>query len=542
MFDFKFADIGEGLEEGKILKWNFKVGDTVKEGDILVSVETDKVTAELPSPVSGVITKLGGQEGEVIHVGSTVALIDDGTTTAPASTPKVEAKEEKVAPQAPVAPKAAGSSALFDFKFADIGEGLEEGKILKWNFKVGDIVKEGDILVSVETDKVTAELPAPVGGTITKLGGSEGEVIHVGATVALIATGAVSDAPAVAAQDQAPVEEEEQAAGVIGEIEVSSDVMASSDEAGEATQTVVTTGKRKVLATPVARKLAKDLGVDITTLNGSGPNGRIMKEDITNAQAPKTQVASASKTTTVEEVKPLALPKSGDYELQPISTLRKAIVRAMTNSARTIPHTTLFDEVVVDKLVDLRKQAKASAEQQGIKLTYMAFIMKAVTIALKEFPTFNASFDEANNQMIIKKFYNVGLAVDTPDGLIVPNIKDTDAKSIFALAKDIREVADKTIQRKVGMAELSNATFTISNFGAADLEYGTPIINHPEVGILGVGKLQQKAVVINGQIAIAYTLPLSIAVDHRVIDGADAGRFLKRIKTLLNEPSLLLLA
>jgi pyruvate dehydrogenase E2 component (dihydrolipoamide acetyltransferase) len=172
----------------------------------------------------------------------------------------------------------------------------------------------------------------------------------------------------------------------------------------------------------------------------------------------------------------------------------------------------------------------------------MAFIMKAVVIALKKFPNFNASFDQENERMIIKKFINLGMAVDTPDGLIVPNIKNADKKSILELAKELREVADQTIARTVQLAQLQNATFSITNFGAADVAYGTPIIPHPEVGILGVGKIQQKPVVINGEIKAAYVLPLSLAVDHRVIDGADAGRFLNTIKALLNDPMMLLLS
>ena len=295
-----------------------------------------------------------------------------------------------------------------------------------------------------------------------------------------------------------------------------------------------------MLATPVARALAKDLGVDIKKVKGTGELGRILKEDIL---AVSTQnKGTNSKFESTMSIPSVKISTDGDVTLVPITKLRKAIVNSMVKSKQIIPHTTLYDEVVVDKLVDLRTQAKSQAEKQGIKLTYMAFIIKAVTIALKEFPVINASFDSENDQMVLKHFYNIGIAVDTPDGLIVPNIKEADSKSIFTLAKELRETADLTIARKIDLASLQNTTFTITNFGAVDLAYGAPIINHPEVGILGVGKLIQKPVVKDGQIVISYVLPLSIAVDHRVIDGADAGRFLIRIKALLNEPSLLLLA
>jgi pyruvate dehydrogenase E2 component (dihydrolipoamide acetyltransferase) len=201
-----------------------------------------------------------------------------------------------------------------------------------------------------------------------------------------------------------------------------------------------------------------------------------------------------------------------------------------------------MDEIIVDKLVDLRNKVKEQAAAQNIKLTYMAFIMKAVVLALKKFPYFNASFDHENDRMILKKFYNIGMAVDTKDGLIVPNIKDADKKSILELARELRDVADQTIARTVQLPQLQNATFSITNFGAADMAYGTPIIPHPEVGILGVGKIMQKPVVIDNEIKIASVLPLSLAVDHRVIDGAEAGRFLNYIKSLLNDPMMLLLS
>lgn len=427
---------------------------------------------------------------------------------------------------------------MYDFKFTDIGEGLHEGQILKWFVKVGDYVKEGDTLVTVETDKVNAELPSPATGTIISLGKKEGETIHVGETVVVIDDRG-SDAVAVKQESQAdevPSEGCEVGASVVGQLEVSSDVIESSYEEIKKDDT----SHKRVLATPVARALAKDLGVDIKKVKGTGELGRILKEDIL---AVSTQnKGTNSKFESTMSIPSVKISTDGDVTLVPITKLRKAIVNSMVKSKQIIPHTTLYDEVVVDKLVDLRTQAKSQAEKQGIKLTYMAFIIKAVTIALKEFPVINASFDSENDQMVLKHFYNIGIAVDTPDGLIVPNIKEADSKSIFTLAKELRETADLTIARKIDLASLQNTTFTITNFGAVDLAYGAPIINHPEVGILGVGKLIQKPVVKDGQIVISYVLPLSIAVDHRVIDGADAGRFLIRIKALLNEPSLLLLA
>ncbi len=431
---------------------------------------------------------------------------------------------------------------MYDFKFADIGEGIHEGVILKWNFKVGDKVKEGETLVVVETDKVNAELPSPVDGIITKIGVEEGGTIHVGETVVVIDDGTgkkeiketvkeVKEEP-----KKAPIseEDEKEPQGVIGEIEVSSAVMASSSEHSGPKKEVVL--NKKVLATPVARQMAKDLGVDIRTIEGSGENSRVLKEDIKKASEKNISKPSSYQ---VPQVK---VSSEGEVELIKISKLRKAIVRSMTLSKQIIPHTVLMDEVSVDKLVDLRNKVKEQAAAQDVKLTYMAFVMKATILALKKFPLFNASFDQENEQMVVKKFYNIGMAVDTKDGLIVPNIKNADKMSILELAREIKNVAERTVNRTVQLAELQNTTFSITNFGAANVAYGTPIINHPEVGILGIGKIEKKAVVVDDEIKISYVLPLSLAVDHRVIDGADAGRFLNEIKSLLSEPMMLLLS
>ena len=431
---------------------------------------------------------------------------------------------------------------MYAFKFADIGEGIHEGKILKWHFKVGDKVKEGETLVVVETDKVNAELPSPVDGIIESLGSKEGDTIHVGDVLVVINDGTGGESPKteeVKKEDKKePVSEGKAAPGVIGQIEVSEEGMASSSENQSAKDAK---SDEKALATPVARKMAKDLGLDINQIKGTGEFGRVLKEDIQkafdNKQGGSKQAAPVQMT-----VPKVNISTQGDVEIVEITKLRKAIVRSMTLSKQVIPHTVLMDEIIVDKLVDLRNKVKEQAAAQNIKLTYMAFIIKAVVLALNQFPTFNASFDHENDRMILKKFYNIGMAVDTKDGLIVPNIKDADKKSILELAKELREVADQTIARTVQLSQLQNATFSITNFGAADVAFGTPIIPHPEVGILGVGKISQKAVVVNGEIKVSYVLPLSLAVDHRVIDGAEAGRFLNVIKSLLNDPMMLLLS
>lgn len=418
---------------------------------------------------------------------------------------------------------------MYDFKFADIGEGIHEGQILKWNFKVGDKVKEGETLTIIETDKVNAEIPSPVDGIIKKLGGEVGDIIHVGDTLVLIDTGDGEALPEPPKQsEKVAISEEKKAPGVVGEIDSSDEVIASATE--ETTQTTTT----HKLATPLARKLAADLKIDINQIDGTGENGRVLKEDIERFA----EAGSTAPSYTVE------MPTFDDILTKrvPISRTRKAIVKAMTISKQTIPHTILMDEVNVTNLVKFRAEQKELAQAHGAKLTYLAFIMKAIILTLKEYPIFNSSFDHEKEEIIYKNFINLGFAVDTPDGLTVPNIKNADRLSIFELAKAVDQLSVAAREKKLSLTDIQNGTFTITNFGSFDATFGSPIIKHPEVAIMGIGKIHKKPIVENGEIVIADILPLSFAVDHRIIDGADAGRFTIKFKEYLTNPMLLLLS
>jgi pyruvate dehydrogenase E2 component (dihydrolipoamide acetyltransferase) len=433
---------------------------------------------------------------------------------------------------------------MYDFKFTDIGEGLHEGQILKWFFKVGDKVKDGDVLCVVETDKVNAEIPAPVSGIITKLGAEVGQTIHVGETLVLIddtGKGGATVAPPAQTEvkKEAPAPEvkkekaEEKGAAVVGEVVVSNDVIASSNEGFENHSTPTVQPSGKVLATPVARKMAADLKVDLTKLKGTGERGRIMKADI--QAAAKTQGSSAGATSSFTAPSMPALPKDGVKRVK-ISKLRQAIVKSMNTANLVIPSTTLMDEIDVSKLVEFRKSQKAKLEEKGIKLTYLPFIVKAVTMAIKEYPIFNASFDHEAEEIVYKDFINIGLAVDTPDGLIVPNVKQADQKSIVTLAKEIETLGTATRARTVKLEDLQQGTFSITNYGTTGIKLGTPVIKHPELAILGIGSIYRKPVVEGEDIVIRDVLPLSLTIDHRVIDGADGGRFLLKVKELLSDP------
>lgn len=420
---------------------------------------------------------------------------------------------------------------MYNFKFPDIGEGIHEGRLLKWFFKVGDPVKEGETLCIVETDKVNAELPSPVNGIVEKLGVSLGEIIHVGETLILIQDD-LNAKPTVASELKKSVEtvSEGENAGVVGELEVSSEVIAPAFVEENSTKQT-----SRVLASPLARMLAKDNQIEIQSIKGTGEFGRVLKTDV--------ERAIETKSTPKVEV-PKVSPNDPNSKIRrvPITQLRKAIVNAMTVSKQIIPHTILMDEIDVTELVNLRNAQKDLAKSEGIHLTYMPFIIKAITKTIKQFPIFNASFDHEKGEIIYKDFMNIGFATDTKEGLVVPNIKDADTLSVYELAKKLKDLQTKAIERTLQLKDIQNGTFTITNYGAFDALYGTPIIKYPEVAIMGIGKIIQKPVVKNNEIVIAHVMPISFAVDHRIIDGADAGRFVMMFKSLLNNPVFMLLS
>lgn len=428
---------------------------------------------------------------------------------------------------------------MIDFKFADIGEGIHEGKILKWMVQKGDQVKDGDTLFLVETDKVNAEIPSPADGIIQEVFAQEGDTIHVGDVVVKIDDGNDSETTVEEPKNEAVNEGEEESAGVVGQLMVSSAIIEDANEKKKGQRK-----GRKVLATPVARKLAKDLNIDITTVNGTGPAGRVMKEDIYIAkeQMTKNEVREGRISMKTLQIEKPEIKITGEVERRPLTMLRKTIAKNMALSKTVIPHAVVIEEFDVAELVKFRKENKEMAKKNEVNLTYMPFIMKALILTLKEFPVFNASYDEKNEELILKKYYNIGIATDTPDGLMVPVIKDADKKGILQIAKEAANISEEARERTISLDKLQDGTITITNFGAVGTTMGIPVIKHPEVAILGVGKITKKPVVIDDEIVVRDVLAVTLSIDHRVIDGGDAGRFLNRLKEYLNNPMLLVLS
>jgi pyruvate dehydrogenase E2 component (dihydrolipoamide acetyltransferase) len=416
----------------------------------------------------------------------------------------------------------------FEFKFPDIGEGLTEGEIVRWLVKEGDEVKEGQPLVEVETDKALAEIPSPRTGVILKILAKEKEIVKVGQVMVVI--GEKGEA-------LAPPPPKPKSVGVVGELEEAPEEAPAAAARGEAVRPAFVSPH--ALATPAVRALAKELGVDINKVEGTGPEGRVLEKDIRRAAETKEKPA---------EVKPVEAPKKvrkydlyGYVDRIPLRGVRRSIAKAMVKSKYTAPHVTTMDEADVTELWKIREKEKKTAEKKGIKLTILPFIVKAIIAGLKEHPYLNATLDDENEEIILKKYFNIGVATDTPEGLMVPVVKNAADKSILQLAEELTQLVEKARNRTIDLADLKGGTFTLTNYGALGGMYGTPIINHPEVAILGTGKIKDTPVVRDGKVEVRKILFLALSFDHRVVDGAEAARFLNTVIARLEDPDLILL-
>lgn len=426
----------------------------------------------------------------------------------------------------------------FEFRFPDIGEGITEGTLMKWLVKEGENIEEGQSVAEVETDKVTTEIPSPRTGVVSELKVEEGDVINVGDVFITIDTsGEVDEIDKKEESVEKKEIVEEETAGVVGE------VIASSEEIPPSTEEIVLSKKPekvKVLATPVARKMAKDLGVDIRKVKGTGPNGRVMKEDIIKAKDAMMKSKEESKISQIQYEESI-LVEDERIERIPLTRIRKTIAEQMTLSRFTIPHTTAMDEIDVTELYEFRKKYKDILIEEEVKLTFLPFIIKGVIAVLKELPEFNSSLDEENDELKLKHFYHIGIATDTDRGLMVPVLRDGDKKSIVEIAKEIEDLSSRAKNNQIELHELKGSTFTITNYGSIGGYFGIPIINYPESAILGVGRIVKKPIVKDDEIVIARVLPLSLSYDHRIIDGASGARFLNLLSELLKNPEMLLL-
>jgi pyruvate dehydrogenase E2 component (dihydrolipoamide acetyltransferase) len=423
------------------------------------------------------------------------------------------------------------------FRFPDIGEGLDEGTIAEWYVEKGQEVEMGESLVKMETDKVVTDIPSPKTGIISKVYGKVGETIHVGEPLVEIDIPGVDGKDAVAESQKPEFETiKEEGAGVVGTLEIAdSAAFLPATEEGLSDLSDTSSNKtRKVLATPVARAMAKDLGIDINEVTGTGPAGRVMKDDIQQHKnsGAKFSVAASQKSVSSDH---------NPVEIIKLSQIRKAIAKNMIQSKHNAAHMSVFDEAEISELIKVRSRFKDSYLSEGVKLSYLPFILKAAAVALKEFPLLNSEMNLEAGQLILKKYYNIGIAVDTDEGLVVPVIRNVDQLSIKEIAREVNSIAEKARKRELGLNDMKNGTFTITNFGSIGGQFAVPVINYPQAAILGIGKLMKKPVVLNEQIVPGNILPLSISVDHRIVDGGEVSRFMNRIIEFISDPISLIM-
>lgn len=400
----------------------------------------------------------------------------------------------------------------FEFKMPDLGEGITEAEIRKWLVKLGDAVQEHQPVVEVETDKAVVEVPTPRSGTIRSLDWAEGDIIRVGDTLLTIVEEGEAEALPAA----------ETAAPAAGQVVAEKPARRSVSVVGELPEAEEPAAVQ-VLATPAVRALAREKGISLEGINGTGPRGSITRDDLL----------------AVLRKEGVAADESGEVERIPFRGLRRTIARNLLRSHQMTVCVTGMEEVDVTELWSLRIRENAGLDARGIHLTYFPFIIKAVQHALREHPLLNASVDEDGEAIVLKKYCNIGFAVDTPEGLIVPVLRNVEQKSILDLAEELQDLTERARQRTISLAEMKGSSFTISNFGQFGGGFATPIINYPDVAILGCGRISDKPWVVNGEIAIRKILPLSLTFDHRVTDGGDATRFLSRVANYLEDPALL---
>ena len=444
----------------------------------------------------------------------------------------------------------------FQFKMPDIGEGIAEGEIVKIDIKVGDTIQEDDILFEVQNDKSVEEIPSPVSGKVLEVRVQEGTVARVGDIIVVIddGSGPAEAAPAPAAPEAAPAAVEAPVAPA------AAPTPAAPAAPAQATGVPAASNPDKlVLAMPSVRQYAREKGVDITLVVPTGKGGRVNREDIDNfggapvasaapaveaavASAPAAQVeAPAAPAAKAEPAKPFVGSAEREERVK-LTPMRKAISKAMVNSKHTAPHVTLHDQVEVSKLWDHRKKFKDVAAAQGTKLTFLPYVVKALAVAMKKYPVLNASIDDATQEIVYKNYINIGIATDTDLGLFVPNIKDANTKSMFGIADEINALAAKAHEGKLTATDMGQGTITISNIGSVGGGWFTPVINYPEVAILGVGTIVREPVINeNDEIVIGRNMKLSLSFDHRIVDGATAQKAMNELKRLLADPELLLM-
>ncbi|WP_337865351.1 dihydrolipoyllysine-residue acetyltransferase [Ignavibacterium sp.] len=552
--ELKLPELGENIETADVVNVLVKEGDYIKKDQSVIEIETDKATIEVPSTVEGKITKLFVKAGDKVKVGSTIIIVE-ATEAQPTEIKKpevAEAKEEKVSedskPQATEPARktvSVGKKEIVEFHLPDLGENITTADVVNVLVKPGDYIEKDQGIIEIETDKATIEVPSSISGKVVEVLVKTGDKAKVGQTIVKIESGEMEEKSVTEVTESqkpettpSPKQEEkrteplkQEAKGELPKLQAM-----EVDE-----QPPILKGAAP--AAPSVRRLAREIGVDINKVPGTGPGGRITMDDV-KAYSKKFH-ESRTEGSFISGIKSEALPdfsKFGDIKKVEMSNIRKKTAEHLSYAWATIPHVTQFDKADITNLEKARKELSKNLEKSGAKLTVTAILVNVIVEALKKYPQFNSSIDMEKKEIIYKNYYNIGIAVDTEHGLIVPVIKDADKKSLTQISIEMNSLAEKARAKKIGLDDLQGGCFTITNLGGIGGTHFTPIVNLPEVAILGVSRSSYEPVWNGyGVFEPRLMLPLSLSYDHRIIDGADAIRFLRFVVEALEQPLKLLL-
>ena len=509
--EVRVPTLGESVTEATVATWFKKPGDAVAVDEMLCELETDKVTVEVPAPSSGVLGEIVANEGDTVGVDALLGMIAEGAgaEAAPAAAPAAAAEAADAPSDAPAADT--GDSPAVDVMVPTLGESVTEATVSNWFKAVGDTVAQDEMLCELETDKVSVEVPAPAAGILAEIIAPEGTTVDASAKLAVISAGAGA-APSAAPTVPAPAAQQAPAAA-----------------------------DRDVEDAPSAKKMMAEAGLSANQVQGSGRDGRVMKEDVQNALAAGVTAAPAPAAAPAAVPRaPVAAEDAAREERVKMTRLRQTIAKRLKDAQNTAAILTTYNEVDMTECMALRKQYKDAFEKKhGARLGFMSFFTKACCHALKEVPEVNAEID--GTDIVYKNFVHMGIAAGTPQGLVVPVIRDADKMSFAEIEKAIAEKGKRARDGKLSMAEMQGGTFTISNGGVYGSLMSSPILNPPQSGILGMHKIQDRPMVINGEIKIRPMMYLALSYDHRIVDGKGAVTFLVRVKEALEDPRRLLM-
>ncbi len=577
MTEFKLPELGENIDHGDLVRLMISPGAAITEGQAVMELETEKAVVEVPSTVSGVVKEIRVKEGEKIKVGQVIFTFENGAggsvarAAAPAKEPKAQqaaasASAAKASPSEPPAATiqrerraapASPSPGLTEFKLPELGENISQGDLVRLMISPGTKVSEGQPVMELETDKAVIEVPSSISGVVKEIRVKQGDKIKVGQVIFTLEGSA---APQVERPKHAPVEHVSEQHGARLAFQAAIQAEGKTEEQAlppdqpqallpsfampaQLEKVAGTEHRDPVPAAPHVRRLARELGIDIHEVKGTGPGGRISEDDVkAHSKSLLASMAAAAQAPHGPQFAQPELPdftKWGKVERVSIRGVRRKTAEHLWQAWTTVPHVTQNDKADITELEQLRARFAPKAQEAGGKMTVTAIALKVCSSALKIFPQFNASLDLAKDEIVYKQYINIGVAVDTDRGLLVPVIRDVDKKNIVELAAELTQLSKKAKDKKLTLAEMEGGTFTITNLGGIGGTGFSPIVNYPEVAILGLSRSSTEPVWVNGKFEPRLVLPLSLSYDHRLIDGADAARFLRWIAEAFEQPFLL---